>query len=140
MKGETFSTGGVINLGNGESIQDFHFTGLPKDKLFIIEFVGINAFAQPDQVLFVALQVFTNSVQGIYPIVPLGTSPFSDPTYPARIFGSQHVRLYADPNRDLIVTVARSHDNADARAFVQLSGRLITPWHVAPSSLPQTDE
>jgi hypothetical protein len=137
MNGEIFSTGGVINLENGESIKDFHLKGLPQDKLFIIEFVGINAFAQPGQVLFIALQIFTNFVQGIYPIVPTGASSYSDPTYPARIFGSQQVRLYADPNSDLIITVSRNNDTADARAFVHLSGRLITPWHVAPPGLPQ---
>ena len=137
MNGEIFSTGGVINLENGESIKDFHLTGLPETKLFIIEFVGINAFAQPGQVLFIALQVFTNSVQGNYPRVPTGASPYSDPTFPARIFGSQHVRLYADPDSDLIITVSRNNDTADARAFVHLSGRLITPWDVAPPGLPQ---
>lgn len=125
MTGETFCTGEVINLDDGESIKDVLFQGLPKDKLFIIEFVGINAFTQPGQVIFVALQVQTNSRKGIYPIVPIGVSPFSDPTYPARIFGSQKVRLYADPNSDLIVTVARDNDNANARAFVDLSGRLL---------------
>jgi len=137
MIGEAFCTGGVINLENGESIKDFHFQGLPKDKLFIIEFVGINAFAQPGQVFFVALQVHTNSRLGIYPIVPVGVSPFSDPTYPARIFGSQQVQLYADPNSDLIVTVARDNENADDRAFIDLSGRLITPGQVESLSPPQ---
>jgi hypothetical protein len=127
MNGEIFSTGGVVNLENGESIKDFHLTGLSENKLFIIEFVGINAFAQSGQILFIALQVFTNSVQGIYPIVPTGASPYSDPTYPARIFGSQQVRLYADPDSDLIITVSRNNDIADARAFVHLSGRIITP-------------
>jgi hypothetical protein len=127
MNGEIFSTGGVVNLENGETIKDFQLTGLPKDKLFIIEFVGINAFAQSGQVLFVGLQVHTNSVQGIFPIVPLGASPYSDPTYPARIFGSQQVRLYADANSHILITVARNNDTAGARTFVQLSGRIITP-------------
>jgi hypothetical protein len=136
MKGEVFSSGGVINLENGESIKDFRLSGLPKDKLFIIEFVGINAFAQPDQVLFIALQVSTNSAQGIYPIVPSGSSSYSDPTFPARIFGSQQVLLYADPNKDVIITVGRDKDTADARVFVHLSGRLITPWYVAPPCPP----
>lgn len=137
MKGEIFCKGGVVNLENGESIKDFPLTGVPKDKLFIIEFVGINAFAQPGQVLFVALQVFTNSVQGIYPIVPSGISPFSDPEYPARIFGSQKVRLYADPNREIIITVGRHNATGEARAFIDLSGRIITPWQVIPPSPPQ---
>ena len=137
MNGEIFSTGGVINLENGEGIKDFHLTEVPKDKLFLIEFVGINAFVQSGQVLFIALQLFTNSVQGIYPIVPTGASSYSDPTYPERLFGSQHVRLYADPDSDLIITVSRNNDTADARAFVHLSGRIITPWHVGPSIQPQ---
>lgn len=127
MKGEIFCTGGVVNLENGETIKDSQLTGLPGDKLFIIEFVGINAFAQPGQVLFIALQVQTNSVQGIFPIVPIGASSFTDPQYPARIFGSQQVRLYADPNSEILITVARDNDTADARIFVQLSGRIITP-------------
>ena len=137
MDGETFSAGGVINLDDGESIKDFHLPVLPSDKLFIIEFVGINAFAQPGQILFIALQVHTNSLQGIYPIVPSGTSPFSDPSYPARIFGSQQVLLYADPNSTVIITVGRNTVNAEARAFVQLSGRLITPMSVTPPRPPQ---
>jgi len=56
MNGEIFSTGGVINLENGEGIRDFHLTGLPENKLFIIEFVGINAFVQSGQVLFAVPQ------------------------------------------------------------------------------------
>lgn len=125
MIGETFCTGGVINLENGEYIKDLNLEGLPQNRRFIIEFVGINAFAQPGQKIFVALQVHTNSRKGIYPIAPIGNSPFSDPNYPARIFGSQQVQLYADPNSDLIITVARDNDNAGARAFIDLSGRLI---------------
>ncbi len=127
MTGETFCIEGLINLDNGQSIKDFVFDNLPKDKLFIIEFVGINAFAQTDQVLFIALQVYTNSKKCIYPIVPTGSSPYSDSTFPARVFGSQQVLLYSDPNSDPILTVDRSTDNGKARVFVSLSGRLVTP-------------
>lgn len=138
MDGEPFSIGSVpINLEDGESIKDFQHQGLPQGKLFMIEFVGINAFAQPGQVLFVALQVDTNFVKGIYPIVPSGASSSSGPEYPARIFGSQLVRLYADPNSDLIITVGRNNAHAEARVWVFLSGRIITPSQAAPPSPPQ---
>jgi hypothetical protein len=128
MDGESFHVNGIVNLGNGERSKDFQFSALPQGKLFIIEFVGINAFAQPGQVLFAALQVQTNSVMGVYPIVLTGSSPFPDSTYPTRIFGSQQLRLYADPDSCLIVTVDRNTDSSkDARVEFHLSGRIIVP-------------
>jgi len=39
----------------------------------------------------------TASHLGIYPIVLTGSSTIADPDFPARSFGSQLVRLYADP-------------------------------------------
>ena len=43
--------------------------------------------------LFVSLEIYTNSVPGIYPIFITGTSAVSDPVFPARRFGSQRVLL-----------------------------------------------
>ena len=127
MEGQPFHVNGTVNLSNGEGLKDYTFTGLPKDKLFIIEFVGVNAFAQPGQVLFIGLQVQTHATPGIYPIVLNGSSAFSDPTYPARLFGSQKVKLYADPNSDIVVSVARDSSSNSCRAMINLSGRIVEP-------------
>ncbi|MBI9091630.1 MAG: hypothetical protein JEZ12_20665 [Desulfobacterium sp.] len=135
MEGKPFKAGGVINLSDGEGIKDYPISGLPQDKLFIIEFVGINAFAQPGQTLFIALQVHTNSVQGTYPIVPIGTSPYSDPDFPVRMFGSQRILLYPDPGSDIILTVGRNNDHKDARVFVDLSGRITIPLYRADAQV-----
>ncbi|MCE3241039.1 MAG: hypothetical protein K0Q83_1546 [Deltaproteobacteria bacterium] len=43
-----------------------------------MEFVGVNGFVQQNQTLFVSLEVYMNSVPGIYPIVTSGTSTISD--------------------------------------------------------------
>ena len=51
-----------------------------------MEFVGVNGFVQQNQTLFVSLEVYTNSIPGIYPIVTSGTSTISDPAFPARRF------------------------------------------------------
>ena len=126
MKGKPFRVAGAVNHLEGETIKDCELS-LPQDKLFIIEFVGINAFAQNGQDLFFALQVNEDSAVYTYPIAPTGSSPYLDPEYPARIFGSQQVRLYVGPGGKLIVTFARSGDNGDARAFFDISGRIITP-------------
>lgn len=138
MDGEPFGTGGIINLVDGETIKDFQPPEFPLDKLFIIEFVGINAGAQPDQDLTIFLQVHTNTVKRIYPIVPMGKSPSpNDPEYPIDIYGSQQVRLYADPNSELIITARRSSGTGGARAIVDLSGRIIPPLN---SEAPNTPE
>jgi hypothetical protein len=78
-----------------------------KDRLFVVEFVRVNGFVQQNQTLFVSLEVHTNSVPGIYPIVTTGTSTLSDLAFPARRFGGQQVLLYADPESQVIVTAAR---------------------------------
>jgi hypothetical protein len=126
MDGQPYHRTGVINLENGVGIMDFDITDLPQGKLFVIEFVGVNAFAQPDQSLFFALQVKTNT-SGVYPIVLNGESPFDDSVYPARYFGSQQVLLYADPDRTLKITFARHDSSGEARCFFDLSGRIIDP-------------
>jgi hypothetical protein len=95
---------------------------IAKDRLFVVEFVGVNGFVQQNQTLFVSLEVYTNSVPGIYPITTTGTSTISDPGFPARRFGSQRVLLYADPDSQIIVTAARHNGNAAARVFVDISG------------------
>lgn len=127
MDGKPFQTGGVINLANGEETKEIQLPNIAKNRLFIVEFVGVNGFVQQNQSLFVSLEVYTNSVPGIYPIVTNGTSTISDPALPARRFGSQQVLLYADTDSQIIVTAARHNGNADARIFVDITGRLVKP-------------
>jgi hypothetical protein len=127
MRGKPFHTGGVINLANGEETKDIQLPKIAKDRLFVVEFVGVNGFLQQNQTLFVALEVYTNSLPGIYPIVTNGTSTISDPAFPARRFGSRQILLYADPDSQIVVTAARHNGNADARIFVDLCGRLVKP-------------
>lgn len=126
MKKKPLHTSGVVNLSSGEKIKDYEFN-VPQGGVFIIEFVGVNAFAQHGQDLFFALQVFTNSSKGIYPLSPAGSSPYLDPEFPSRVFGSQQVKLYADPGSKLIATFARSSDSGDARALFDISGRTMAP-------------
>ncbi len=95
---------------------------MPQSERFIIECVGINAFGQPGQRLFVAVHITTGDTIGIYPIVLAGSSSIADPTYPDRTFGSQQVRLYADPETNVDLSVARDDATAGARIFVSLSG------------------
>ena len=127
MSGKPFRTGGVINLATGEETKDIQLPKIAKDRLFVVEFVGVNGFVQRNQSLFVSLQVYTNSVAGIYPILTSGTSTILDPTFPERRFGSQRVLLYADPDSQITVTAARHNDDANARIFVDISGRLVKP-------------
>jgi hypothetical protein len=122
--GQSFQSGGVINLAEGEEVKDATILVVPTDQQFDIQFVGVNGFAQPGQILFVALQVTTAGRLGIYPIVLTGMSPFSDPEFPTRYFGSQAVRLHADAGSDLLITVARHETRAGARVFVNVSGFL----------------
>ena len=82
---------------------------------------------QQNQTLFVSLEVYTNSVPGIYPIFPSGTSTIADPAFPARRFASQGVLLYADADSQIRVTAARHNGSAGARIFVDISGRLVKP-------------
>jgi hypothetical protein len=127
VDGKPFQTGGVINLANGEETKEIQLPRIAKNRLLVVEFVGVNGFVQQNQSLFVSLEVYTNSVPRIYPIVANGTSTISDPALPARRFGSQQVLLYADPDSQIIVTAARDNGNAEARIFVDLSGRLVKP-------------
>lgn len=125
MEGKPFCIGGVINLVNGENVKNALIPGLPRDKMFLIEFVGVNGFAQSDQIIFVSVEVYTGARPGVYPIVLMGSSPYWDPTYPKRVFGSQRVILYADPNADITVAVARNNTNQDARVIIELAGRIL---------------
>jgi hypothetical protein len=97
----------------------------PQGKRVVIECVGVNAFVQPGQRLFVALHVSTGDDICIYPIVLAGSSTIAAPTYPARTFGSQQIRVYADPETNVDFSVARDNPAAGARIFVSLSGVLI---------------
>jgi hypothetical protein len=77
MSGKPFQVGGVINLANGEETKDIQLPKIAKDRLFVVEFVGVNGFVQQNQTLFVSLEAYTNSVPGIYPIITSGTSTIS---------------------------------------------------------------
>jgi hypothetical protein len=125
MEGTPFCVGGVVNLQNGDNVKNYQITGLPIDKIFFVEFVGINAFAQSDQILFVSIEVTTGGRPGVYPIVLMGSSPYWDPTYPKRVFGSQQVNLYADPNTNITIAVARNNTNKDSRVIIELTGRIL---------------
>ena len=127
MRGRPFHTGGVINLANGEETKEIQLPKIPKDRVFLVEFVGINGFVQQNQSLFVSLEVYTGAAPGIYPIAITGISTISDPAFPARRFGSQRVLVYADPDSQVTVAAARHNGNADARIFVDLCGRLLKP-------------
>ncbi|MFT3866986.1 MAG: hypothetical protein QM715_00680 [Nibricoccus sp.] len=131
MEGNLYSTGGAVNLSNGENVKDFQISDLPRDKIFSIEFVGINGFAQQDQILFVSLEVTNGDRAGTYPIVLTGSSPFGDPAYPKRVFGSQQVALRATPNTSITVSVARNNTHNEARILFELAGRVFPP---APST------
>jgi hypothetical protein len=126
MEGKPFRTGGIVNLGNNETVKEIQLPKAPGGKLFIAEFVGINAFVQKNQDLFVSLQVITSSGPGIYPIVAAGMMTGSDPTFPVRRFGSQQLLLYADANSEITVAVARNNGTGLARAFIDVCGRIVT--------------
>jgi len=93
---------GVINLAKGEETKDIQLPKIAKDRLFVVEFVGVSGFCAQHQSLFGSLEVCTNSMPGIYPIVTTGTSTISDPAFPARRFASQQVLLYADDDTQII--------------------------------------
>jgi hypothetical protein len=44
MRGKPFQVGGVINFANGEETKDIQLPKIAKDRLFLVEFVGINGF------------------------------------------------------------------------------------------------
>ncbi len=125
MAKEPYQMGGVVNLVEGEKHKDVSILTIPAKKRFDIKFVGINGFGQPNQPLFFSLQVWTKSRQGLYPIAPTGNSEVGDPEYPKRFFGSQEVKLYADPGSKLIFTVARRDTYAKVRVFVDVCGFLV---------------
>ena len=126
LVGTPFLTGVAVNLEEGQfSDQVAVFNPVPAGKLFVIETVGVNAFAQPDQVVRVALRVVTGGRVGIFPIALLQVSVFPDPEFPANMLGSQLIRLYQDPNAELQVTVTRTSAKGNARVFVDISGFLV---------------
>ena len=98
---------------------------VPADKWLVIECIGINAFAQPGQIFFIALEVTTNQHLGIYPIVLAGNSTIAEPLFPARSFGSQLIRLYATPNSAVMLPISRNNAQGAARVFVDISGVLL---------------
>jgi len=115
MSEEVFQIGGVVNLIEGERDKDVTIFTVPDNKRFVIEFIGINAFGQPNQSLFYALQITVSSRLGIYPFAMSGNARFHDPEFPERFFGSQLAKLYADPNSQIILTVVRreTHETSE---------------------------
>ena len=81
MDGRLFHRGLDINLAQGEKQREAQLPNVPKNALFIIEFVSINAFLQQSQQLFFSLGVTTDTVTGIYPIVPVGRSSTTTPGF-----------------------------------------------------------
>ena len=121
-----FLTGVTVNLEEGQfSDQVAVFNPVPAGKRFVIETVGVNAFAQPGQVVRVALRVVTGGRVGIFPIALPQASAFPDPEFPANTLASQLIRLYQDPNVALQVTVDRNSAGKEARVFVDISGFLV---------------
>src|SRR5215475_7333377 len=104
MDGKPFHRGLVINLAQGEKLKEAQLPNIPKNALFIIEFVSINSFLQQNQQPFVSLGVTTDTVTGIYPIVPTGSMASTEPAFAVRKFGSQQVLLYADKSTDITIT------------------------------------
>lgn len=124
MAQRPFQTGAIINLSSGESSKDVVISTVPANQRFHVKFLGINGFGQPNQPLFYAIQVTTGSRLGIYPIALSGVAEIAEPEFPARHFGSQEVRLYADPGSDLMFTVARKDTTGNIRVFIELCGIL----------------
>lgn len=83
-------------------------------------------FVQQNQILFVALEVYTNSVPGIYPIVTSGTSTIADLLFQLE---DLDVNGYCFMQTLIVklLTAARHNGNAAARIFVDISGRLVQP-------------
>jgi hypothetical protein len=121
---QPFQTGVVVNLQDGEAGQQPTLVKVPADKWLVIEFIGINAFAQPGQIFVIALEVTTSHQLGTYPIVLSGSSTLAEPLFPARSFGSQLVRLYAAPHSEVMLPISRNNAQGAARVFVNISGFL----------------
>lgn len=81
-------------------------------------------FVQQNQILFVALEVYTNSVPGIYPIAT--TSTIADLLFQLE---DLDVNGYCFMQTLIVklLTAARHNGNAAARIFVDISGRLVQP-------------
>jgi hypothetical protein len=122
---QPFQTGVVLNLQDGEAGHQPTLVKVPADKWFVIECIGVNAFAQPGQIFVIALEVTTSRHLGTYPIVLPGNSTIADPAFSARSFGSQLVRLYAAPNSEVMLPISRNNAQGSARVFVDISGFLL---------------
>jgi hypothetical protein len=62
---QPFHAGEVIDLAAGEAGKQATIWVVPQGKRFVVECVGVNAFAQPGQKLFAALRVTTAGYVGI---------------------------------------------------------------------------
>ena len=65
MTGKPFHVGGVINVADGEDTKDIQSPKIAKDRLFVVEFVGVNVFYNRSSSFFrlksirIPTQVFT---------------------------------------------------------------------------------
>lgn len=125
MAQRPFQTGAVVNLSDGESTKETVIVTVPRKKRFHTQYLGINGFGHQNQPLFYAVHVMTRSRVGIYPIAPTGISGIEEPEFPARFFGSQVAILYADPQSDLIFSVARKDTTGNVRVFIDVCGFLV---------------
>lgn len=122
-----FQTQEVITIDRGEQKEKTSITKMiPANKLFVIEFIGINGFARNGLTtngvdLYIALDVDTNS----YPISVSGRVRDYASANSWRIFGSQQVRIYVKPGQELIITAYRENLDYDVQTFVALSGMLM---------------
>ncbi|GJQ60914.1 MAG: hypothetical protein D8M57_03405 [Candidatus Scalindua sp. AMX11] len=127
-----FQTEEVINIDIGTESNEVLVRNIPDDKLFAIEFIGINGFTTKGIDIYIALDVDTL----IYPITVSGSVPFNDPTYSWRIFGSQQVRIYVQPGQKINIHAYRKDINFAARTLVALSGVLFDVEEpVSPSTV-----
>lgn len=125
MAQKPFQTGAVLNLSDGEDTKDIVVCTIPPRKRFDIKFLGINGFGHPNQPLFYAVHVTTQSRVGIYPIAIAGLSEIDEPEFPTRYFGSQEAVLYADPKSDLVFSVARKSSTGSIRVIIDICGLLV---------------
>jgi hypothetical protein len=125
MAQRPFQTGAVVNLSDGESTKEAVIATIPKKKRFHTQFLGINGFGHPNQPLFYAVHVTTRSRVAIYPVAPAGISETDEPEFPTRYFGSQGAILYADPQSQLIFSVARKQTTGNVRVFIDICGLLV---------------
>ena len=125
MAQRPFQTGAIIDLSDGENVNEIVVYTIPARKRFDIKFLGINGFGHSNQPLFYAVHVTTRSYVGIYPIAITGIAEIAEPEFPTRYFGSQEATLYADSKTNVAFSIARKGTTGSVRAFINLCGLLV---------------